>query len=101
LKRTHTSRIGLFTWVSPLPWLRHQDECHHRRKSSRSAAFRRLLAVGLEQEALSGLARAEARAYARAPASKNEMAAFRALARSQRRVMQDLARGEKVPDTIR
>jgi metal-responsive CopG/Arc/MetJ family transcriptional regulator len=71
------------------------DRSAKRLKSSRSAAFRRLLAVGLEQEALSGLARAEARAYARAPASKDEMAAFRALSRSQRRVMQDLAREER------
>jgi metal-responsive CopG/Arc/MetJ family transcriptional regulator len=71
------------------------DRSAKRLKSSRSAAFRRLLALGLEQEALSGLARAEAHAYARTPASKEETAALRALSRSQRRVLQDLAREER------
>ncbi len=67
------------------------DRSARRLKSSRSAAFRRLLALGLEQDALVALARAEARAYARTPESKDEAAAFRSLARSQRRVMRDLS----------
>jgi metal-responsive CopG/Arc/MetJ family transcriptional regulator len=71
------------------------DRSAKRLKSSRSAAFRRLVALGLEQEALSALARAEAHAYARIPASNDETAAFRALSRTQRRVMQDLAREER------
>lgn len=70
------------------------DRTAKRLKSSRSAAFRRLLALGLEQEALAAMARTEARAYARTPASKDEEAALRALERSQRRVMKDLAREE-------
>jgi metal-responsive CopG/Arc/MetJ family transcriptional regulator len=75
--------------------LKRVDRSAKRLNSSRSAAFRRLVASGLEQEALSTLAQAEARAYARTPESKDEVAAFRSLARSQRRAMHDLARGDR------
>ena len=75
--------------------LRRVDRSARRLKSSRSAAVRRLLEVGLESEALAALARAEADAYARVPESKDERAAFRALARSQKRVMDELTRADR------
>jgi len=71
------------------------DRSAKRLKSSRSATFRRLLALGLEQEALVALAQAEARAYGRSRVSRDDAAAFRSLARSQRRVMNDLSRSER------
>lgn len=72
--------------------LKRVDKSARRLKSSRSAAIRRLVELGLENDALTALARAEAEAYARTPESKEERAAFRALSRSQERVMADLAR---------
>jgi hypothetical protein len=75
--------------------LKRVDRSARRLRSSRSAAFRRLVALGLEQEALAALALAEARAYARKPDSKEDLSAFRALARSQRRAMQDVAREDR------
>jgi metal-responsive CopG/Arc/MetJ family transcriptional regulator len=75
--------------------LKRVDRTARRLKSSRSAAFRRLVELGLEQDALAALARAEALAYARTPASKDDVAAFDALARSQRRVMGEIARKER------
>jgi len=75
--------------------LRRVDRSARRLKSSRSAAVRRLLEAGLESEALAALARAESKAYARVPESKEESAAFRSLAKSQRRVLDDLARTDQ------
>jgi metal-responsive CopG/Arc/MetJ family transcriptional regulator len=72
--------------------LKRVDRAARRRKSSRSAAIRRLLELGLENDALAALARAEAEAYARTPESKDEQVAFQALSRGQRRVMDDLAK---------
>jgi metal-responsive CopG/Arc/MetJ family transcriptional regulator len=72
--------------------LKRVDRSARRLKSSRSATIRRLVALGLENEALTALSRAEAEAYARTPESSQERAAFRALGRSQQRVMDDLAR---------
>jgi metal-responsive CopG/Arc/MetJ family transcriptional regulator len=72
--------------------LKRVDRSARRLKSSRSAAIRRLVALGLESEGLTALARAEAQAYARIPVSSQERAAFRALGRSQQRVMDDLTR---------
>ena len=71
------------------------DHTARRLKSSRSAAFRRLVEIGLEHEALAELARKEARAYARKPASRADRDAFRALARSQQRVIDELSRTER------
>ncbi len=71
------------------------DRSARQLKSSRSAAMRRLVELGLEQEALTALARAEGRAYARKPQSTSESTAFRALARSQQRVMDELARKDR------
>jgi metal-responsive CopG/Arc/MetJ family transcriptional regulator len=72
--------------------LKRVDRSARRLKSSRSAAIRRLVELGLENEALTALARVEAEAYARTPESRPERDAFRALTRSQQRVMGDLTR---------
>ena len=72
--------------------LRRVGRSARRLKSSRSATIRRLVELGLENEALGALARADAQAYARRPETEEERAAFRALTRSQQRVMSDLAR---------
>jgi metal-responsive CopG/Arc/MetJ family transcriptional regulator len=71
------------------------DRAARRRKSSRSATIRRLVGIGLEQEALAALALAEARAYRRKPETAEERAATRSLARSQQRVLDDLAKKER------
>jgi len=71
------------------------DRSARRLKSSRSAAFRRLVEIGLEQEALAELARREARAYSAIPQAKEDAAAFKALTRSQRRVLDELARTDR------
>jgi hypothetical protein len=69
--------------------LRRVDRSAKRLKSSRSAAIRRLVAMGLETESLHALAAAEAEAYRRKPESDDERAAFRGLERSQARVLRD------------
>lgn len=66
------------------------DRTARRLDLSRSAAIRRLVELGLEQEALAALANAEARAYARKPVTREERDALRALGRSQRRVLDAL-----------
>jgi metal-responsive CopG/Arc/MetJ family transcriptional regulator len=71
------------------------DRSARRLKASRSAAVRRLLELGLEQEALTSLARAEARAYARKPVSREERDALASLERSQNRVLDELARTDR------
>jgi metal-responsive CopG/Arc/MetJ family transcriptional regulator len=72
--------------------LKRVDRSARRLKSSRSAAIRRLLELGLENEALSALAKAEAKAYRRRPVSKRERGDMRVLEVSQARVLDDLAR---------
>jgi metal-responsive CopG/Arc/MetJ family transcriptional regulator len=71
------------------------DRSAKRLKISRSAAIRRFVEVGLEQEAMAGLAQKEAEAYARTPETREERAAFRSLERSQQRVMKELSRGDR------
>lgn len=71
------------------------DRSARRLKTSRSAEIRRLVEMGLEQDALAALARKEAAAYARTPPSKDDRAAFESLARSQKRVLDDLARTDR------
>lgn len=71
--------------------LRRVDRSAKRRRSSRSATIRRLVELGLQQEGIAALARAEAEAYARRKPSAEDLAGFRALSRSQQRVLDDLA----------
>jgi metal-responsive CopG/Arc/MetJ family transcriptional regulator len=63
--------------------------------ASRSATVRRLLELGLEQEGLARLAEEEARAYARKPLSPHERSAYRALSRSQKRVLDELSGSDR------
>ena len=75
--------------------LRRVDRSAKKRKSSRSAAIRRLVELGLQQDGVAALARAEAEAYARLPPSRDDVSGFRALSRSQQRAMSDLARTDR------
>lgn len=71
------------------------DRSARKLKTSRSAVMRHLLELGLEQEGLAALARKEARAYAKAPESKEDRDAFDALGKAQKRVLDDLGRTDR------
>jgi metal-responsive CopG/Arc/MetJ family transcriptional regulator len=69
------------------PLLHRVDRLARKQRLSRSALIRRLISSGLREEQIVALAETERRAYEAHPPSREERAAFRALSRAQRRVM--------------